>query len=131
MRTMAEYDNFRKRTQKEKEALYITASCDAVTTLLPVLDNLERAAEAAKTAKEVGAVAEGIDMVLKQFKEAFDALSVEEIPAVGEEFDPLLHNAVMHIDDESVDTNIVVEQFQKGYKLKDKVLRHSMVKVCN
>ncbi|MCG8501583.1 MAG: nucleotide exchange factor GrpE [Firmicutes bacterium] len=130
-RTMAEFDNFRKRTIKEKERIYSDAISDAVTELLVVVDNLERAVEACKESAEPTQLLEGVELVLKQFRDSFCKLGVEEIKAVGEAFDPELHNAVMHIQDESVDENTIVEEFQKGYKINDKVIRHSMVKVAN
>lgn len=127
LRTLAEYDNYKRRTQKEKDELYVTAQADTVAGLLPVLDNLERAVEAA----EASPLAEGVQMVLKQLLEVLSKLGVSEIEAVGSPFDPNIHNAVMHVEDEALGENIVAEQFAKGYKLKDKVIRHSMVKVAN
>lgn len=131
MRTLAEYDNFRKRTFKEKEMLYTDVKANTIEEFLPVLDNLERAVKAAEVAEDVSTIKNGIELILKQFLEVFAKLSVDEIPAVGEQFDPQMHNAVMHIEDDTIDHNTVVEQFQKGYKVKDKVIRHSMVKVAN
>lgn len=131
-RNAAEFDNYKKRTQKEKEALSIDISADTVLAFLPVVDNMERALAAINgESTEVKALKDGVDMVYKQLLEAFKKLSVEEIASEGQSFDPELHNAVMHIEDESVGENIIVEVFQKGYKLKDKVIRHSMVKVAN
>ena len=127
LRTLAEYENYKRRTQKEKDELYLNAQVDTVSHLLPVLDNLERAA----ATDEESPMAEGVRMVLKQLIETLGKLGVSEIEAEGKPFDPNLHNAVMHIDDESFDENMVVEQFAKGYILKDKVVRHSMVKVAN
>lgn len=127
LRTLAEYENYKRRTQKEKDEIYLNAQVDTVLSLLPVLDNLERAA----ATDEESPMAEGVRMVLKQLIETLGKLGVSEIEAVGKPFDPNLHNAVMHIDDESLEENIVVEQFAKGYLLKDKVVRHSMVKVAN
>lgn len=129
LRLLAEYDNFKKRTIKEKEAIYTDAASDAIKELLFVLDNLQRALETIED-KE-GSVYKGIEMILKQTEAVFEKLGVKEICAVGEEFNPELHNAVMHIDDDSISDNTVVEQFQKGYTYKDKVLRYSMVKVAN
>lgn len=131
-RSMAEFDNFKKRTQKEKDAIYLDAVAGTVEKLLPVLDNCERAAEA--TAAETEAekqMQEGVLMIVRQVQEVFEKLGVTEIPAVGEAFDPNLHNAVMHVEDESIGENTVVEVFQKGYQLKERVIRHSMVKVAN
>lgn len=128
LRMLAEYDNFKKRTQKEKDELYAFAVADTLEKLLPVLDNLERAADAAA---EKSPLADGVKMVLKQFGETLEKMDVTAIEAVGKEFNPNIHNAVMHIEDEEVGANTVVEEFQKGYKYKEKVIRHSMVKVAN
>lgn len=128
LRTLAEYDNFKKRTAKEKDELYSFAVADTLEKLLPVLDNLERAADAAE---EKSPLADGVKMVLKQFFDTLEKMNVAAIEAVGGEFDPMVHNAVMHVEDDSVGTNIVVEEFQKGYKYKERVIRHSMVKVAN
>ena len=113
LRLAAEYDNFRKRSQKEKESIYADAKADALTAFLPVYDNLERA--------------------LKQetADEAFKKLGISEIPALGESFDPNLHNAVMHVEDEAAGENTIVDVFQAGFKLGDKVIRFAMVKVAN
>ncbi len=128
LRTLAEYDNFKKRTAKEKDELYSYAVADTLEKLLPVLDNLERAVDAAE---EKSPLADGVKMVLKQFADTLEKMDVAAIEAVGGEFDPKLHNAVMHVEDENVGANTVVEEFQKGYKYKEKVIRHSMVKVAN
>ncbi|MBZ4644699.1 MAG: GrpE protein [Clostridia bacterium] len=130
-RTMAEFDNYKKRTVKEKENIYSDAVGDTISQLLPVLDNLERAVNSCKEGVDSAKLLEGVEMVLKQFNDSLSKLGVEEIKAKGEIFNPELHNAVMHIEDESVGENIIVEEFQKGYKIKDKVIRHSMVKVAN
>lgn len=130
LRLMAEYDNFKKRTQKEKEELFAFVTGDTIEKILPVIDNLERAIEGLAE-EEKSTFTEGIEMVLKQFLEILTNVGVSEIEAVGKEFDPNLHNAVMHIEDESVSANTIVEQFMKGYKYKDKVIRYSMVKVAN
>ncbi len=128
-RLLAEYDNFKKRTVKEKEAIYLDSVKDTVSELLPVIDNLERAVD---SFKDKGSdEKKGVEMVLKQTEDIFTKLGVEEIKAVGEEFNPEFHNAVMHIDDDRVSDNTIVEQFQKGYIYKDKVIRYSMVKVAN
>ncbi len=126
---MAEFDNFKKRTIKEKEKIYVDSVGDTVAKLLPVIDNLERAMAAfTDTDNEFY---KGFELVLKQTKEIFEKMGVTEIVSVGETFDPEYHNAVMHVDDESVDENTVVEEFQKGYMYKDKVIRYAMVKVAN
>lgn len=127
MRTSAEYDNFRKRTAKEKEGIYTDACIDVLKAVLPVFDNLERAAGAQGSFEDLK---KGIDMTLRQINDSLGKLNIEEIPTEGE-FDPNLHNAVMHVEDESFGKNSVVEVFQKGYKRGDKVIRHSMVKVAN
>ena len=128
MRLLAEYDNYRKRTQKEKEASWTNAKAETIKELLPVYDNLARALQQ-ETADE--AYAKGVEMIMTQMKNALEKLGVEEIPAAGQTFDPNLHNAVMHVDDEELGENVVVEVFQAGFKLGDKIIRHSMVKVAN
>lgn len=127
LRIAAEYENYRKRTAKEKEGLYGDAYIDAVTQLLPILDNLERAVAFA----ESGNLTEGVNLTLNMFKETFTKMGVEEIVTENAEFDPNLHNAVMHVDDDSVGENMIVETFSKGYKRGDKVIRYAMVKVAN
>ncbi len=131
LRMLAEYDNFRKRVQKEKETLYTDGMSEAVEKLLPVLDNLDRAAAIDVAGDEAKAVLDGVNKILDQAKEVFEKLGVTEIPAKGEKFDPELHNAVMHEDDPDSDESIVTEVFMKGYKMGDKVIRYSMVKVVN
>lgn len=128
MRTLAEYDNYRKRTIKEKETIYPEAKAIVIEKILPIVDNFSRALE---SDENKDAFYEGIVMLKKQLDDALASLGVEEIKAVGEEFNPELHNAVMHIDDEQQGENTVVEEFQKGYKIGDRVIRHSMVKVAN
>ncbi len=130
MRLYAEYDNFRRRSQKEKEGTYTDAYVDALTELLPVLDNLERAAQYS-TEDETSPLAKGLELTLKSFVETLEKMGVKEIPALGEQFDPNVHNAVMHAEDDSCGENVVTEVFMKGYAKGDKVLRHSMVKVVN
>ena len=130
MRLYAEYDNFRRRTQKEKEGIYSDAYVDALTQILPILDNLERAAQYSTEDSE-HPLAKGLELTLKSFAETMEKMGVSEIPALGEQFDPNVHNAVMHVDDESFGENEVVEVFMKGYARGDKVLRFSMVKVAN
>ena len=127
-RNMAEFDNFRKRTEKEKSSMYIIGAKDIVEKMLPIVDNFERGLA---QAPEDDPFAEGMKMIYKQMMTAFDEMGVKPIEAVGKDFDPNLHNAVMHVEDESVGENIVVEEFQKGYTYKDFVVRHSMVKVAN
>jgi len=130
LRLMAEYDNYKKRTQKEKEEIGSFAAADTIEKLLPVIDNFERALESV-TDDEKNTFTEGIEMVYRQMMEIFEKIGVSEIEAVGKEFDPEIHNAVMHIDDENYGANTVAEQFMKGYKYKEKVIRYSMVKVAN
>ncbi|CCJ34386.1 nucleotide exchange factor GrpE [Caloramator australicus] len=129
-RTMADFDNFRKRTQKEKETIYTDGFVDAIKELLPVLDNLERAVAHVED-NESNPLVEGIQMTLKLFKDTLQKMGVEEIKSEGEKFDPNYHNAIMHVQDENYDENIIVEVFQKGYKYKDKIIRYSLVKVAN
>lgn len=130
LRLMAEYDNFKKRTQKEKEELFTFATADTIEKLLPVIDNLERAIESIKE-EEKNTFSDGVEMVYRQLLEIFEKLGVSEIEALGKEFDPNLHNAVMHVEDDEASANTITEQFMKGYKYKDKVIRYSMVKVAN
>ena len=127
MRLLAEYDNYRKRTQKEKEASWANAKAETIKELLPVYDNLARALQQ----KTDEAYAKGVEMIMTQMKNALEKLGVEAIPAAGQTFDPNLHNAVMHVDDEDLGENVVVEVFQDGFKLGDKIIRHAMVKVAN
>lgn len=126
---MAEYDNFKKRTVKEKERIYSDSTGATVAQLLPVIDNLERAlASFTETDNEFY---KGFELVLKQTKEIFEKMGVSEIASVGESFNPEFHSAVMHIEDDEAGENVVVEEFQKGYMYKDKVIRYAMVKVAN
>ena len=127
-RNMAEFDNFRKRTEKEKSSMYIIGAKDIVEKMLPVVDNFERGLA---QAPEGDSFADGMKMIYKQLITTLDELGVKPIEAVGKEFDPNFHNAVMHVEDEEAGENIVVEEFQKGYTYKDFVVRHSMVKVAN
>ena len=127
-RTVAEFDNFRKRTEKEKSSMYIIGAKEIVEKILPVVDNFERGLA---QAQEGDAFADGMKMIYKQLTTTLDDLGVKPIEAVGKEFNPDFHNAVMHVEDEEVGENIVVEEFQKGYTYKDFVVRHSMVKVAN
>ena len=130
IRNAAEFDNYKKRTAREKEDFYKSAVCETIAPLLPVLDNLERAVAAAEDSGESGSVLDGVKMVKKQFEDALKSIGVEPIEAVGEQFDPEKHNAVMTADSDE-DENTVLEEFQKGYIYRDKVVRHSMVKVSN
>ena len=129
LRQLAEFENFRKRTNQEKQSMYNNGIRAAVESFLPVVDNFERAVAAAEDKESP--TYKGIEMILKQLLEVMSGLGVEEIPAQGEPFDPNVHSAVMHIEDESCDENVVVEVFQKGYRHGDKVIRPSMVKVAN
>ena len=128
LRTMAEYDNFRKRTQKEKESIYPDAISFAVQTMLPVIDNFEFALKSECTDENFK---KGMEMIFNQMLESLKALNVSEINPVNAPFDPEEHNAVMHVEDEAVEENTVVEVLRKGYKLGDKVIRFAMVKVAN
>lgn len=127
-RTMAEFDNFRKRTEKEKASMYVIGAKEIIEKMLPVVDNFERGLA---NAPEGDAFAEGIQMIYKQLMTTFDEMGVKVIETVGQQFDPNLHNAVMHVDDPEQEDNVIVEEFQKGYTYKDFVVRHSMVKVAN
>ncbi len=131
LRMLAEYDNFKKRTQKEKESLYKEGIADSVANLLTVLDNLDRAASVDISQADAQSVVDGVNKILEQAKEVFSKMGVEEIPARGEKFDPELHNAVMHEENDELEENTVSEVFLKGYKMGDKIIRHSMVKVAN
>ena len=128
LRLMAEFDNYKKRSVRERENIYTDVRVDTVTRFLPVYDNLERAMRA-ETADE--AYKKGVELTFNQLLEVFKGLGVAEIEALGKPFDPNLHNAVMHVEDETAGENTVVEEFQKGFILGDKVIRFSMVKVAN
>ena len=130
-RTLAEFDNFRKRTMKEKASMYDDGVRDSVLKLIPVVDNFERAVSAVSEEEKESGLYKGIEMVLKQFTEILTSLGVQEIEAEGKAFDPNLHNAVMHIEDENFGENEVAAVLQKGYICKDKVIRPSMVQVAN
>ena len=127
MRMLAEYDNFRKRSAKERESVYGDAYTDALTAILPVLDNLERA----EGCTDAEGLSKGLELTLKSFRETLEKLGVKEIEAMGKTFDPNLHNAVFHVEDESFGENEIVEVLMKGYAKGDKVIRYSMVKVAN
>ena len=128
LRLAAEYDNYRKRTAKEKEALWAQAKADTAVAFLPVYDNLERALKQ-ETADE--AYKKGVEMTMNQLKEVFSKLGITEIDALGKPFDPNLHNAIMHVEDENFGENTVAEVFQAGFMLGEKVIRFAMVKVAN
>lgn len=130
-RQMAEFDNFRKRTEKEKAAMYEVGAKSIIEKLLPIVDNFERGLAAVPEEQKEDSFVTGMEMVYKQIITTFEAVGVKPIEAVGTEFNPDLHNAVMHVEDEEVGENIVVEEFQKGYTYRDSVVRHSMVKVAN
>ena len=127
-RLMAEFDNYRKRSEKEKADSYDYAVSNTIAELLPVIDNFERALKIESTDKSLFA---GVEMIYKQIIGLLEKMHVTPIEAVGKEFDPNLHNAIMHIDDEAFGENIVAEELQKGYLYKEKVIRHSLVKVAN
>ena len=128
LRLCAEYDNFRRRSRQEKDGVYADATADAVKALLPVYDNLERALQQ-ETADE--AYKKGVEMTMNQLKEVFARLGITEIEAEGKPFDPNLHNAVMHIEDENLEENTVAQVFQAGFMLGEKVIRFAMVQVAN
>jgi molecular chaperone GrpE len=130
LRITAEYDNFRKRTAKEKEGIYSDAVIDVLKNILPVLDNIERAVQFADSS-EPEKVSDGVKMIYSQFMNSLSKIGVEEILAAGEKFDPEIHNAVFHEEDESQPDNTVTEVLQKGYIKNDKVIRPAMVKVVN
>lgn len=130
-RQMAEFDNFRKRTEKEKTQMFETGAKSIVEKILPVVDNFERGL-AAVTEEEKGTpFVEGMEKIYKQMMTVLEEAGVKPIETVGQEFDPNLHNAVMHVEDEEFGENIIAEEFQKGYTYRDSVVRHSMVKVAN
>ena len=128
LRILAEYDNFRRRSAKEKTDAYSNAKADAALAFLPVFDNLQRALAAPCTDE---AYAKGVEMTMTQLRQVLEKLGITEIDALNQPFDPNLHNAVMHVDDDSVGESTVVEVFQSGFKMGDKVIRFAMVKVAN
>ena len=130
-RQMAEFDNFRKRTDKEKSAMFEMGASDVIKKLLPVVDNFERGFKSITDDEKETPFAKGMDMVYKQMIKMLEDLEVKPIEAVGLEFNPDFHNAVMHVEDESAGEGIIVEEFEKGYTYRDTVIRHSMVKVAN
>ncbi len=129
LRTMAEYENFRKRTEREKTAIYADATSMAVSLILPVADSLDRALEVQSGSAEE--YQKGIEMVKAQFSDALQKLSVESFGEKGEPFNPDLHNAVAHIEDDQLEENVISAVFQKGYKIDDRIIRHAMVQVAN
>ncbi len=131
MRTMAEFDNFRKRSEKEKSQMYDMGVKSIVEKILPTVDNFERGLGAITEKEKESSFAQGIELIYKQFITSLEEIGVKQIEAVGKEFDPTLHNAVMHGEDENLGENIVSDEFQKGYIYRDIVVRHSMVKVVN
>ena len=130
-RQMAEFDNFRKRTEKEKASMYQIGAREVIEKILPVVDNFERGLATVPEEDATNPYAEGLEKIYKQLMTVLDELGVKAIEAVGQEFNPDFHNAVMHVEDEDAGENVVVEEFQKGYLYKEQVVRHSMVKVAN
>lgn len=130
-RTFAEFDNFRKRSEKEKSAMYEIGARDVIEKILPVVDNFERGFNSVSDEEKATPFADGMDKIYKQLMKTLEDMGVKEIEALGKEFDPNLHNAVMHVEDDSLGDNEVAEVLLKGYMYKDTVVRHSMVKVAN
>ena len=130
-RQMAEFDNFRKRTEKEKAQMYEIGAKDIIEKILPVVDNFERGLTSVPEEEKSSPFAEGMEKIYKQLMTTLEGIGVKPIEAVGQEFDPEFHNAVMHVEDEELGDNIIAEEFQKGYMYRDSVVRHSMVKVAN
>ena len=130
-RQMAEFDNFRKRTEKEKSQMYEVGAKDIIEKILPVIDNFERGLDAVPEEKKEDPFIQGMEKVYKQFMTVLESVEVKPIEALGNQFDPNFHNAVMHVEDENFGENEVAEEFQKGYMYRDSVVRHSMVKVAN
>ena len=130
-RQMAEFDNFRKRTEKEKSAMFEVGARSVVEKILPTVDNFERGLASVSEEQKEEPFVQGMEKVYRQLIASLEAIGVKQIEAVGQEFDPNFHNAVMHVDDEEAGDNIIVEEFQKGYMYRDTVVRHSMVKVAN
>lgn len=131
IRNMAEFDNFRKRSEKEKSQMFEIGAKNIIEKILPVVDNFERGLSALTEEDKESAFAQGIEKIYKQLMTALEEAGVKQIEAVGKEFDPNFHNAVMHTEDENFGENIISDEFQKGYMYKDTVVRHSMVKVVN
>lgn len=130
-RQMAEFDNFRKRTEKEKSAMYEIGAKDVIEKILPVVDNFERGFQGVSEEEKENPFIQGMDKVYKQMLTVLEGLGVKPIEAVGQEFNPDFHNAVMHVEDEDAGENVVVEEFLKGYTYRDSIVRYSMVKVAN
>jgi len=130
-RQIAEFDNFRKRTEKEKSAMFDMGARHIIEAILPTIDNFERGLKTVPEDKEAKAFYEGMEMIYKQMLKVLSDVGVTAIDCLDKEFDLNLHNAVMHVEDEAYGNNIIIEEFQKGYKYKDTVIRHSMVKVAN
>ena len=130
-RQMAEFENFRKRSEKEKAGMFEMGAKSVIEQILPVIDNFERGLAAVPEESKADPFVEGMEKIYRQFMDTMDKLNVKPIEAVGTEFNPDFHNAVMHVEDEEAGENVVVEEFQKGYLYKDLVVRHSMVKVAN
>ena len=130
-RQMAEFDNFRKRTEREKSQMYEIGAKDIIEKILPVVDNFERGLDAVKEEEKENPFVQGMEKVYKHLVTTLEGIEVKPIEAVGQPFDPNFHNAVMHVEDENFGENIVAEEFQKGYTYRDSVVRHSMVKVAN
>ena len=130
-RLMAEFENARKRNAKEQSRMYDIGAKEVLAKLLPVVDNFERGLDALSEEEKEGAFAQGIEKIYQQLMTVFDEIGVKAMDAAGKEFNPDFHNAVMHVEDEELGENLVVEEFQKGYMYKDSVLRHSMVQVAN
>ncbi len=130
-RQMAEFDNYRKRTEKEKSQMFETGAKSVIEKILPVVDSFERGLESVPEDEQDAAFVDGMNKVYRQMMSVLDEIGVEPIEAEGKEFDPNLHNAVMHVDDEELGENVVAQELQKGYKYRDSVVRHSMVKVAN
>ena len=128
MRTAAEFDNFKKRTEREKASVAEFAKAGLIKQLLPILDNIDRAACADKSSADY---IKGIELIVKQFETIASNLNIEEIAKVGDQFDPNFHEAVMHVEDDELDENVIVDVLQKGYKIGDTVIRAAMVKVAN
>lgn len=131
LRNMAEFENFRNRSEKEKSAMFEIGAKSVVEKILPVVDNFERGLDAVIGEEKENAFVKGMEAVYKQFSAALEEIGVVPIEAVGQQFDPNLHNAVMHDEDDTMEANIISEEFQKGYMYKESVVRHSMVKVVN
>ena len=130
-RSMAEFDNYRKRTDKEKSAMYEIGAKDVIEKILPIVDNFERGLNTIPEDAKETAFAEGMEKIYKQFVKTLDDLGVKPIEAVGKPFDPNFHNAVMHVEDENLGENVVAAELQKGYTYKESIVRHSMVQVAN